>query len=266
MSDDTGKSATFWEHLDELRSCLVRIVVVTAVAMIVAFCLKEWLFAVILAPAHDDFISYQWLGLLSFFPEATEGGRGGIHLINTGLTEQFMMHMKASFYVGLLVVMPYILYVLFGFIAPGLYDRERRYAVRVVGSGYLMFMLGTVVNYLLIFPLIVRFLGTYQVSAEVENMLTLESYMDTLVMMNLVMGIVFELPVVCWLLAAMGALKAEWMSRYRRHAIVAIVVIAAVITPTGDAFTLAIVSLPIWLLYEVSIWIVKKTSSKTKQD
>lgn len=264
MSDDAGKTATFWEHLDELRSCLVRIVVVTAVAMIVAFCLKEWLFAVILAPAYDDFISYRLMGFLPFFPEAAEGGRSGLHLINTGLTEQFMMHMKASFYAGVLAVMPYILYVLFGFIAPGLYDRERRYAVRVVGSGYLMFMVGTVVNYLIIFPLTVRFLGTYQVSPDVENMLTLESYMDTLVMMNLVMGIVFELPVVCWLLAAMGVLRAEWMARYRRHAIVAIVVVAAIITPTGDAFTLAVVSLPIWLLYELSIWIVKKTSSKTK--
>ena len=101
-----------------------------------------------------------------------------IHLINTGLTEQFMMHMKAAFYAGLLVVMPYVLYVLFGFIAPGLYDRERRYAIRVVSSGYVMFMVGTAVNYLLVFPLTVRFLGTYQVSAEVQNMLTLESSLD----------------------------------------------------------------------------------------
>ena len=170
------------------------------------------------------------------------------------------MHMKAAFYVGQLAVMPYVLYVLFGFIAPGLYDRERRYAVRVVTCGYLMFMVGTAVNYLLVFPLTVRFLGTYQVSADVQNMLTLQSYMDTLIMMNLMLGIVFELPVVCWLLAVMGALKAEWMARYRRHAVVAIVVVAAIITPTTDAFTLMVVSLPIWLLYEVSIWIVKQTN------
>lgn len=250
MPDDAGKAATFWEHLDELRSCLIRIIAVTTVAMVVAFCLKEWLFAVILAPAHGDFVSYRMM----------HADPVDIHLINTALTEQFMMHMKAAFYVGLLAVMPYVLYVLFGFIAPGLYDRERRYAVRVVSSGYVMFMLGTAVNYLLVFPLTVRFLGTYQVSAEVQNMLTLESYMDTLIMMNLMLGVVFELPVVCWLLAAMGALKAEWMARYRRHAIVAIVLVAAIITPTTDAFTLMVVSLPIWLLYEMSIWIVKKTN------
>ena len=126
-----------------------------------------------------------------------------------------------------------------------------------------MFMLGTALNYLIIFPLTVRFLGTYQVSTDVENMLTLQSYMDTLIMMNLMMGIVFQLPVLCWLLAAMGILRPEQMTRYRRHAIVVIVVVAAAITPTSDAFTLLVVSLPIWLLYELSITVVRLTNKKT---
>lgn len=249
MPDDAEKNVTFWDHLEELRTCLIRIIVATIAAMIIAFCMKEWMFDIILAPARGNFVTYRLMGTDPV----------SIHLINTGLTEQFMMHLKASFHVGLLVVMPYILYVLFGFIAPGLYERERHYAVRVVSSGYLMFIIGTLVNYLLIFPLTVRFLGTYQVSSDVQNMLTLESYMDTLVTMNLMLGIVFQLPVLCWLLAVTGMLRPEWMTRYRRHAIVAIVVVAAIITPTTDAFTLIIVALPIWLLYEVSIWIVKKT-------
>ena len=118
-------------------------------------------------------------------------------------------------------------------------------------------MLGTLLNYFLIFPLTVKFLGTYQVSPDVANMLTLQSYMDTLLMMNLVMGIVFELPVVSWILGRMGLVNARMMQSMRRHAIVAILVIAAIITPTTDAFTLFIVALPIWLLYEVSILIVK---------
>ncbi|MBP3767271.1 MAG: twin-arginine translocase subunit TatC [Prevotella sp.] len=252
MPDDVEKTGSFWEHLDELRSCLIRIIIATVAAMVIAFCMKDWLFVVILAPAHGDFVTYR---LMKAEPV-------GIQLINTGLTEQFMMHMKASFHVGLLAVMPYILYVLFGFIAPGLYERERHYAVRVVGSGYLMFIIGTLVNYLLIFPLTLRFLGTYQVSPDVQNMLTLESYMDTLVTMNLMLGIVFQLPVLCWLLAVTGMLRHEWMTRYRRHAIVAIVVVAAIITPTTDAFTLLVVSLPIWLLYEVSIWVVRVTGKK----
>jgi sec-independent protein translocase protein TatC len=121
-----------------------------------------------------------------------------------------------------------------------------------------MFVVGTLLNYLLIFPLTVRFLGTYQVSTDVDNMLTIQSYIDTLISMSLVMGVVFELPVVCWLLGRMGLLSSGMMRRYRRHAIVAILVVAAVITPTTDVFTLLVVSLPIWLLYETSTFLVRK--------
>ena len=124
-----------------------------------------------------------------------------------------------------------------------------------------MFMVGLLVNYFIVFPLTLRFLATYSVSAEVGNMLSLQSYMDTLLMMSLTFGIVFEIPVLSWLLAVFGLLKAEWMRRYRKHAFVAVVIIAAVITPTSDAFTLAIVSLPIWLLYEASVLIVARTES-----
>ena len=128
-----------------------------------------------------------------------------------------------------------------------------------MSSGYLMFMLGTLLNYFLIFPLTVKFLGTYQVSEDVANMLTLQSYMDTLIMMSLVMGIVFELPVVSWLLGKMGLINAGMMQTWRKHAVVAILVVSAIITPTTDAFTLFVVALPIWLLYEFSILIVRLT-------
>ena len=237
---------TFWDHLDELRSVIIRAFVVTVVVAVVAFCLKDELFAVVLAPRTSDFITYRLMGVEPF----------SIHLMNTGLTEQFMIHMKTAFYAGVLVASPYIVYLLFRFISPALYDNERRYATALVSSGYLMFMLGTLLNYFLIFPLTVKFLGTYQVSEDVANMLTLQSYMDTLLMMSLVMGIVFELPVVSWLLGKMGLVNAQMMRSMRRHAIVAILIVAAIITPTTDAFTLFVVALPIWLLYEVSILIL----------
>jgi sec-independent protein translocase protein TatC len=147
--------------------------------------------------------------------------------------------------------------MLFRFVSPALYDNERHYATLLVASGYTMFLLGTLLNYLLIFPLTVKFLGTYQVSPEVANMLTLQSYIDTLLVMSILMGIVFELPVVSWVLGKMGLITAPMMRAWRKHAIVAILIVSAVITPTTDAFTLFIVALPIWLLYEVSIWIVK---------
>ena len=239
---------TFWDHLEELRGVIIRALLVTAVAAVVAFCLKEQLFAIVLAPRSSDFITYRLMGVEPFL----------ISLMNTGLTEQFMIHLRTACYAGVLVASPYIIYLLFRFVSPALYDNERKYATALVSSGYLMFMLGTLLNYLLIFPLTVKFLGTYQVSPDVANMLTIQSYIDTLIMMSLVMGIVFELPVVCWLLGKMGLINARMMSQWRRHAIVAILIVAAIITPTTDAFTLFVVALPIWLLYEVSILIVKR--------
>ena len=241
---------TFWDHLDELRSVIIRSVVVTVVAAAVAFCLKEQLFEIVLAPRTSDFITYRLFGVEPF----------SIHLMNTGLTEQFMIHLKTAMYAGVLVALPYIVYLLFHFVSPALYDNERKYATLLCTSGYLMFMLGTLLNYFLIFPLTVKVLGTYQVSADVANMLTLQSYMDTMLMMNLVMGIIFELPVVSWILGRMGLVNAKMMRSMRRHAIVAILVIAAIITPTTDAFTLFIVALPIWLLYELSIFVVKSSN------
>lgn len=243
-----SEQATFWDHLDELRSVIIRSLVVVMIAAVVAFCLKEWLFGVVLAPRSSDFITYRLLGIDNHFQ---------LSLMNTGLTEQFMVHMRVALYAGLLLASPYILYQLFGFVAPGLYQNERKAATWIAVSAYAMFILGTVVDYLLIFPLTVRFLGTYQVSPDVMNMLTLQSYIDTLISMSFVMGVIFELPVVCAILGKMSLINSNMMSRYRRHAVVAILVVSAIITPTTDAFTLLVVALPIWLLYEVSILLVR---------
>ena len=242
-------SLTFWDHLDVLRSSLIRMGVVVVVLAVAAFCLKDVLFSIVLAPRSSDFVTYRLLGVEPF----------SIHLMNTGLTEQCMIHMRTAIYAGLLVASPYVLYELFRFVSPGLYQNERRYALWIVGAAYLMFIVGTLTNYFVVFPLTVRFLGTYQVSPDVANMLTLQSYIDTLLGMSLVMGVVFELPVVCGLLGRMGLITNHMMAEYRRHAIVAILIVAAIITPTTDVFTLFIVALPIYLLYELSIQIVRIT-------
>ncbi len=243
---DAG-TGTFWEHLEALRWVIVRSLAVVVAFAVVAFFLKDWLFAVVLAPRTSDFVTFRLLSVEPF----------SVHLMNTGLTEQFMTHIRVSVYAGMLCAAPYIVFELFRFISPGLYANERKAGLWVGVSGCVMFFIGTLLNYLLIFPLTVRFLGTYQVSADVENMLTLQSYIDTLLSMSLVIGIIFELPVVCAILGRMGLISSSLMSRYRRHAIVAILVVAAIITPTTDIFTLCIVSLPIWLLYELSIWLVR---------
>lgn len=130
----------------------------------------------------------------------------------------------------------------------------------MIGCGYMMFIGGILLSYYLIFPLTFRFLGTYQVSATVQNMITLQSYISTLLILSLTMGIVFEMPVLSWLFARLGFLSADFMRHYRKHAIVVILIVAAIITPTSDIFTLSLVAFPIWLLYEVSILLVQATS------
>ncbi|MBQ8968150.1 MAG: twin-arginine translocase subunit TatC [Bacteroidaceae bacterium] len=225
---------TFWDHLDELRGVIIRCLMVTLVLMVVAFLFREEVFYVVLKPKGD-----------------------AIKLINTTVTGQFVIHMMVSFYVGLIGAMPYILYQMFHFIAPGLYRQERRLAVRLVSWGYVMFALGVLFSYFVIFPFTIDFLGNYQVNGEVQNMISLESYIDTLLMLSLMLGIVSELPVVTWLLSRFGLITADAMRRYRRPALLTIVVVAAIITPTSDAFTLLLVSIPIYVLYETSIWVAR---------
>ncbi len=252
---------TFWDHLDELRGSLIKMVVTVIVCAIVAFLFKDALFGIILAPQSSQFITYQALEKISgaILPEGLSTmNLWNVQLINTGLAQQFLLHVKAALCAGVLITSPYLIYLLFHFISPALYTHERKYALRLVGSGYAMFILGVLLSYYLIFPLIFRFLGTYQVSEVVANTVTIDSYMDTLMMTCLSMGIVFEIPVVCWILSRMGIINARMMSHYRRHVIVALLIVAAIITPTSDVFTLSIVAFPMWLLYEFSILIVRK--------
>ena len=255
MSKDEGLS--FWDHLDVLRTIIIRIILVTVVCGIVAFLFKEELFAVVLAPRNPDFVTYRLLVRVSGLFGGDAPDNPVIQLMNTGLAEQFVIHMKTALCAGVLCASPYTLYQLFRFVSPALYANERRFALPIVVGGYVMFMLGVLISYYLIFPLTFRFLGTYQVSEDVVNMISLQSYMSTLTLMSISMGIVFEMPVVAWLMARMGLLTASFMNRYRRHAIVVILIVAAIITPTSDIFTLLMVSLPMWLLYEVSVCIVR---------
>ena len=255
MTADSGNQS-FWEHLDVLRGTLFRIAVVTVVFAVAAFLFKEVLFEVVLAPNNPDFVTYR---LIARFDPTAEPF--AVQLINTGLADQFMIHMRTAFSVGLLCALPYGLYQLFRFVSPALYDAERKYVVRVVTASYVMFMTGVAVSYFLIFPLTFRFLASYQVSTQIPNTITLQSYITSLSMMSVAMGAVFEIPILAWLLAKLGLLSSEFMSRYRRHAVVVILVLAAVITPTADVFTLLMVSLPMWLLYEAAISIVRRTTS-----
>lgn len=250
------ETMTFWEHLDQLRGVIVRAVVAVCLFAVAAFFFKEELFDIVLAPKQSTFITFRLLSRISPIEPFS------VNLINTGLASQFMIHAKVALYAGVFCAAPYMLYLVFSYVSPALYANERRYAVALVGSGYAMFIIGTALGYFLIFPFTVRFLGDYQVSQDVPNLITLESYIETFMMLNLLMGAVFEIPILCWLLAKFGLLKADFMRRYRRHAVVIILVAAAIITPTTDVFTLLLVSVPILLLYEASIVLVSCTSKK----
>lgn len=244
----------FWGHLDELRSYIIKALVAVAICAVAAFCCKDWLFTIIMGPSKPTFVTYRLFAQLTGITDDFH-----VALFNPELAQQFLVHMRVALWMGLLVVSPYILYLLFHFVAPGLYAHERKYALRAVGGGYVMFLMGVALNYLIIFPLTFRFLGTYQVSSDVPNQIALTSYVSMMLTLCLLMGLVFELPILCWLLAKLGVLKAKMMTQYRRHAIVVIVIVAAVITPTGDPLTLSVVALPIYALYELSVRIVKRT-------
>lgn len=247
---------TFWEHLEDFRGVVLRSLAVALLFGVAAFFFKDLLFEAILAPKDADFVTYRMIERLSVGLGTDAPEPFAVDLINTGLARQFMIHLQAAMCAGVLMASPYILYQLLAYVTPALYEKERKYAVSFAASGYVMFIVGVLLSYFLIFPLTFRFLGTYQVAADVTNLISLESYVSTLVILCLCMGVVFELPVLCALFAGAGLLGSSFMRAYRRHAIVVILVAAAIITPTSDAATLLLVSLPVWILYEGSIFLV----------
>ncbi len=264
MVDNNGpKMLTFWEHLDELRASIIKIIAVTIIFAIIAFIFKNQLFNIVFAPKSSSFVTYQALSFVvgKLNISGFEPQKFNINIINTGLASQFLIHMRVAFLAGLICASPYIIYMLFKFASPALYANERKQAVKMVSSGYILFILGVLVSYYIIFPLTVRFLGTYQVNSDVPNLISLQSYIGTFIMLCLMMGIIFEMPVLCWLLALAGILSSQFMKNYRRHAIIIILIVAAIITPTSDIITLSLVSVPMYLLFEASIVLVKKTNN-----
>ena len=243
---------TFWDHLDVLRASIVRCVVVLLAAAIGLFAFKEFLFDdLILAPSRGDFFLYRWIG-----------ADVSLNLVNLEVTAQFMIHMKMAFLCALVLTFPYLIYKLWEFIAPALYEKERKAARKAFIFASCLFYIGVVVGYILIFPLMLNFFADYQVSSDVPNTFSLSSYISLLTSLVITFGIVFEFPTVAALLSSLGVLTKETMRKYRRHAICAVVILAAVITPSGDPFSLAVVALPLYLLYEFSVFICKPSKAE----
>lgn len=253
---------TFWEHLDELRSVLLRIVVVWAVLFTAFIAIMPMIFdKVILAPCSDSFALYHALDALSrhipMMPQFATGDFN-VSLINIQLASQFFVHMSTSLWLSLLIGFPYFIYQLWTFVRPALYPAERRGMRIAFLLGNIMFYVGIAVGYFIVFPLTLRFLANYQISDMIPNQISLDSYMGHFLTLTFAMGIVFELPLLCKMLSVIGVLQRSHFNQYRRHAIVALLILAAVITPSGDPFTLIVVFLPIYMVYELSALFVSK--------
>lgn len=253
---------TFGGHLEVLRQMLFRIIAVAGAIAMVIFCFKETTWKLLLDPSEWDFCTYRWLerimhalGIDFHFEEFH------VDMIATDLSSQFMTHITTAVYLGLLGASPYILYELFRFISPALYENERKYSVQVAGVIYVLFIVGVLMSYFVLFPISFRFLGTYSVSARVVSNITLDSYVSTFVSLTLVMGVVFQLPVIAFFLGKLGIVTSDMLSRYRKHSFIVIMLVAAIITPP-DLMTLILVTIPLYMLYEVSIRVVKWTEPK----
>jgi sec-independent protein translocase protein TatC len=257
-----AREMSFWDHLEVLRRMLFRSAMVVVAAMVVVFLNKSLVFDVIIfGPRTSDFILYRWMCQFgdflrweAFCPEAFS-----IPLININMAAQFFTHINTSFWLGVVLSFPYIIWELWKFVSPALYDNEKRSVRRAFAFSSLLFFLGVVVGYVFIFPLSIRFLGLYKVSEIVANEISLNSYIGMFVTLILTMGLVFEMPVLAHVLSRFGIITRQMLRKYRRHAIIAVLVLSAVITPSPDAWTMIMVAIPLYLLYEFSIFVCKKS-------
>jgi len=257
------KEMSFIDHLEELRWHLIRSLVAISIITIVVFISKAIVFGkIILGPSKADFYTYQMLcsigkklqlGETFCFEKLT------FEIINTEMAGQFLIHLKSSFVIGFIVAFPYVLYEIWRFIKPGLYENEKRYTSGIVIFGSLFFFAGVLFGYFILTPFSINFLGSYFVSETVENTITLSSYVSTITTLVMASGAVFELPMIVFILAKLQLITAKDMRTYRKHGLVVMLIFAAIITPP-DLTSQIIIALPLYVLYEFSILIAKRVN------
>lgn len=240
---------TFWDHLEDLRGSIFRMLAVYASAVVALFFFKSFLFdSLILAPSKPDFFLYKLLG-----------ADFSMTLVNIEVAAQFLIHMKITLIVGLIVTFPFLIYEVWRFIAPALYEKEKKVVRGAFAFASILFYAGVAVGYAVVFPLMLNFFSGYQVSPEISNTFSLTSYISLFTSLILTFGIVFEFPTVVAVLSSLGVLTRQTLKSFRKHAICAVLILAAIITPSGDPFSLLVVSVPLYLLYEFGIIICRKS-------
>ena len=253
-----AEGKTFWGHVEVFRWMLIRSIAVVFGVAVVAFCYKDFVFEqLILAPCNADFVTDRLIAKIGMVANV-----GQIDLININLASQLMTHLSISFYLAIVMAFPYLIMEVWLFVKPALYTNERKPAVVAILAFFFQFFLGMALSYFLIFPLTYNFLGTYQVSVRVVNQISLNSYISTFIGLLFMMGLVFEMPIVSYFFAKIGVLKSSFLRQWRKVAVVLVLVAAAFITPSTDIFTMCIVALPLYLLYEFSRLVVKRVETK----
>jgi len=259
---------TFLEHLEELRWHLIRSLIAVVAGAVVAFIFKQVIFDyIILAPNSPGFITNELLCRLAekLNTPSLCINQSPIELISIKMSGQFTTHINISLVAGLIIAFPYVFWEFWSFFRPALYEKERKHARGAVFFASLLFILGIMFGYFIIIPLSINFLGTYSVSNTVTNQININSYIGSITSVALAAGITFELPIVAFFLARIGVVTPEFMRKYRKHAIVVILVVAAIITPP-DVFSQVLVTLPLLVLYEVSIFIAARVVKNRKAE
>ena len=246
MAENTSTEMTFWDHLEELRGTLFRSGCAIIAAALLLFCFKKPLFDFILSPTTSNFFLYRLMGI-----------KLDMNLINIEISAQFFIHLKMALICGLILTFPYVIFEIWKFIAPALYDNEKAVVRKAFGLASVLFYLGVAVGYLFVLPVCLNFFMNYSVSDTVNNTISLNSYISLFTSMVLMIGLIFEFPSVVAVLSRFGIVTREMLRKARKVAFVVILLIAAFITPS-DPFSMFVLSIPLYILYEFSIYLCKK--------
>jgi len=252
---------SFLDHLEVFRWHLIKSVICILIFTVVAFIFKNIVFdSILLAPKNPNFPTYKALCSLSCFLGLGDSlcfASSSFSLLNISMSGQFSAHIVTSIFVGIIVSFPYILWQFWSFLKPGLHEHEIKLVRGIVFFSSLLFLFGILFGYYVIAPMSINFLGSYQVSEAVSNQINLNSFISTVTTVTFANGVIFELPIVVYFLTKLGFLTPSLMRKYRKHGIVAILILSAIITPP-DVISQILVSLPLMLLYEISIKISKR--------
>lgn len=261
------KEMTFMDHLEELRWTLLRSAVAVVVFAILAFIFKRIVFdLIILSPKDPDFITNRILCQLAgkYHIQGLCMTGNPVKLVNLSMGGQFVTHITISLISGFIIAFPYVAWEFWRFVSPALYDKEKKYARLTVLYISILFFIGVLMGYYIITPITILFLGSYNVSQQITNTISLSSYIQVTTSIWFASGLIFELPVITYFLAKLGILTSDFMKKYRKYAVVICLFFAAVITPSPDIFSQTLVAIPLYLLYESSIWVAFYVEKRRK--